>query len=256
MLIINADDFGKTEKTNAAIVYCFEKGLCSSATIMANMPGFEQACRLARDKKLLDHIGLHLVLTTGYPLTQRIRRQSLFCDSNGKFKTARRRIIRLSASDKIALSEEIRAQISKCREFGLPITHVDSHHHVHEEWGIASILIKMMKEFKIPYIRIMANIVPDRTLIRRFYISGFNTLLKSFRISKTDCFGGIEAYLQYVKSKGTADLDRSSEICIHPSLDANNQVKDATVHEPVKTLLKQINGVDTAVSFRSARYEP
>lgn len=100
MLIINADDFGLNENTNTAIVNCFEKGLCSSTTIMPNMPGFEHACQLAHEKKLLNHIGLHIVLTESYPLTEAMKVTSRFCDKTGRFHIDRtRRILYLSAVD-------------------------------------------------------------------------------------------------------------------------------------------------------------
>ena len=62
MLIINADDFGKNRDVNQAVVECFERGLCSSTTIMPNMPGFEEACRLVHEKGLVSHVGIHAVL--------------------------------------------------------------------------------------------------------------------------------------------------------------------------------------------------
>ena len=46
MLIVNADDLGYDAPTNAAILHSFERQLCSSATLLANMAGFEEACEL------------------------------------------------------------------------------------------------------------------------------------------------------------------------------------------------------------------
>lgn len=48
-LIINADDFGFTEATNYGIIDCFNKGVLTSTTIMANMPGFNHAIKLAKE---------------------------------------------------------------------------------------------------------------------------------------------------------------------------------------------------------------
>jgi predicted glycoside hydrolase/deacetylase ChbG (UPF0249 family) len=44
MLIVNADDLGLDSRTNAAIIATLEQQCCSSATLMANMEGFEEAC--------------------------------------------------------------------------------------------------------------------------------------------------------------------------------------------------------------------
>jgi predicted glycoside hydrolase/deacetylase ChbG (UPF0249 family) len=62
-IIANADDFGLNDEVNQAIVEAFEKHMISSATLMANMPGFEEACELAHRHGLLGRIGVHLNLT-------------------------------------------------------------------------------------------------------------------------------------------------------------------------------------------------
>ncbi len=54
---VNADDFGLSLSDNALILRAFETGVISSATAMANMPGFEPACELARQPLLNGHVG-------------------------------------------------------------------------------------------------------------------------------------------------------------------------------------------------------
>jgi hypothetical protein len=68
-VIVNADDFGLSAKTNRVIVEAFENSVISSTTLMTNMPGFEDACEFAHRHRLLGKIGLHLNLTSGYPLS-------------------------------------------------------------------------------------------------------------------------------------------------------------------------------------------
>src|SRR4030042_5043483 len=65
MLIINADDFGLSHSVNLAVIRAFERGLCTSCSVMPNMRGFEEACDLARKHELTDRAGLHLTLTQG-----------------------------------------------------------------------------------------------------------------------------------------------------------------------------------------------
>jgi predicted glycoside hydrolase/deacetylase ChbG (UPF0249 family) len=255
VLIINADDFGLNENTNAAIVHCFEKGLCSSTTIMPNMPGFEQACQLVHEKKLLNHAGVHLVLTKGYPVTDAMKKQVRFCNKDGLFSMDRtRRVFHLSTSEKESLVAEIRAQIIKCRNAGLPLTHADSHHHIHEEPAIARVLIKSLKEFKIPYLRIMANLVPARTAARRMYTMGFNTLLHTLRLAKTDYFCCIDGCLDFKLSKGSLSNLRSLEVMLHPSLNGTGVVVEMPDNKPIEYLIKQIESYGEAQSFSGARY--
>jgi predicted glycoside hydrolase/deacetylase ChbG (UPF0249 family) len=256
MLIINADDFGLNKNTNTAIIYCFEKKFCSSTTIMPNMPGFEDACRAAHERKLLNHIGLHLALTQGNPLTEAMKRQGRFCDKAGQFIMDRtRRIFRLTAKERAILTAEIKAQITRCRDFGLPLTHIDSHHHIHEEPAVATVLIKVMKEFKIPYLRIMNNIVPARTFIRQMYTVNFNSRLKWRHLARTEYFGDISSYLKFKENEAAFKKAKSVEIMVHPVLSGENTVIEASTKEPMENLIKQVDLHEKAQSFNGRKYE-
>ena len=70
-MIVIADDFGLSEEVNAAIVEAFDRGLLTGASIIANMPAFEEACELAAEHGFQDRVGTHLNLTEGTPLTER-----------------------------------------------------------------------------------------------------------------------------------------------------------------------------------------
>ncbi|AEB07287.1 YdjC family protein [Coriobacterium glomerans PW2] len=48
LLIINADDFGYSAGINHGILDAFTEGILTSATLMANMPGFDMAADMAR----------------------------------------------------------------------------------------------------------------------------------------------------------------------------------------------------------------
>ena len=89
-VVVNADDFGMSRQINEAILQAFEKGLISSATLMANMPAFEEACQLVRQDHLQRRIGLHLNLTEGKPLTADIADCPRFCDAGGCWRPRRR----------------------------------------------------------------------------------------------------------------------------------------------------------------------
>ena len=78
---------GMSAEINRAIVEAFHKGVISSATLITNMPGFEEACELAHRHRLLGKIGLHLKLTSGYPLSAAIRRCPRLCDDTGMFRS-------------------------------------------------------------------------------------------------------------------------------------------------------------------------
>jgi len=56
-----------------------------------------------------------------------------------------------------AFITEMKAQIEKARRSGIRLTHLDSHHHVHTEWAIMRLMIRLG--------RIMGSgVLPDQIL--------------------------------------------------------------------------------------------
>jgi predicted glycoside hydrolase/deacetylase ChbG (UPF0249 family) len=139
-LIVNADDFGYTERVTAGILRAHRDGIVTATTLMTNAPHAGGAATLARANPSLD-VGVHLVLTFDRPLVDVERVQTLV-DKDGRFF----RPIELLARDidrREALSE-YRAQYRKARELlGREPTHLDSHHWVHDhpalEWAIGEL---------------------------------------------------------------------------------------------------------------------
>ena len=154
-VIVNADDFGHSTAVNRAIVACFGSQLISSATIMANMPGFDEACELAHCNQLTGRIGIHLNLTEGQPLLSALRDNPTLCDTMGHFRRTRPRV--LSQAIRAQIAAEVAAQIARCRDAGLPLTHADSHQHVHNEPMVLLAIQPILKNSGIRYLRISRN---------------------------------------------------------------------------------------------------
>jgi len=163
-------------------------------------------------------------------------------------------MLRLSGIEKEVLAEEIRAQVVKCKDNGLPLTHVDSHHNIHEEWAIGRVLIPILKEFEIPYLRIMQNFVPARTIRRRMYTIAYNKMLKLSNLARTEYFGSIYDYLNFMRTKGAPSQIKSFEVMIHPTINAENVVVEAESNKPLDELIKQIDVYEEADSFSSSKY--
>lgn len=243
LLIINADDFGKNALANRAIIDSFRQGLCSSATIMVTTPGFEEACQLSRENRLSSHIGIHLDLSEGFPLSEKIRSAPLFCAKNGSFHfTKEPPRLYLGASAKSALAEEIRAQIKRCRAQGINPTHIDSHNHIHTSWALASVLIPVAREEKITYIRIARNCGPIYGRMRRMYNHFFNTRLRAAAFARTRYFGSLTDYLFLKKQLEVPQFIDSFEIMAHPEFDDLNLT------------IAEVKECKEAVSFSGSRY--
>jgi len=215
LLVVNADDFGKDDAVNRAVVRCFGERICSSTTIMPNMPGFEEACALAFEKGFHERVGLHLVLDEGMPLSKDILSEKRFCTKDGALGLSRESpVFRLSGPEKSALAKEIRAQIRKCRDRGLPIVHVDSHHHVHTEWAIAMAMIPVLREEGISFARISRDLGLNTGMPRRLYKRFYNSMLKRNRLRGTDHFGSVDEYRAFRMRQG--NTDSITEVMIHP----------------------------------------
>lgn len=225
-VIINGDDFGASEDINEAIMRSFEMGIISSATIMANMPGFEEACRLVRENNLFDNVGVHLNLTKGMPLTDNIRRISRFCDNKGQFYFSREKpLFRLKPEEKKAVYDELESQIIRCRQNGIPLTHADSHQHIHTEWAIGFIVMELAKRYNIPYLRITRNVGVGITLTKKLYKWIYNARIRIAGLARTQYFGTLEDLIYFKQNNKKQNV--SFEIMVHPVLNNKKEIVDS-----------------------------
>lgn len=227
-MLVNADDFGSSQDVNSAIVEGFRADLIDTCTIMANGPAFEEACEAAHAGGFASRIGLHFVLDAGVPLTEELRREPRFCGPDGCMLPRRRgKLIRLSSSERRAVAAELCAQIARCRFFGLPLTHLDSHHHIHEEPGIIGVVLTVMREQGIKFVRPMQNLRRCRTLVRRIYTYAFNKALRRQGVARTRYFGAVSDYLAFVSLKGAPPPNGTIELMVHPTIGPDDVIVDA-----------------------------
>src|SRR2546426_614089 len=119
-LIVNADDFGLTSGVNRAIIEGHCHGIITSATLMANMPGCDEAVQLARAHRSRG-VGLHFNITQGRPIAPAAQIRSL-TDGGGEFLTSSTALLWRSLAGRLQTEEvitELRAQIEKTLATGL-----------------------------------------------------------------------------------------------------------------------------------------
>lgn len=157
-LSVNADDFGLTDGTNKAVIDCFKKGIVRSASIMANGRAFENAAALSKEYPALT-IGLHLTLVAERPLLPPSRIPTLV-NGQGELHFDHIEFFRRYAQGLIDLDEvrsEINAQMDKALKFGVKITHLDSHQHLHLHPEIMNIGMDVARKYGIEYIRMFSD---------------------------------------------------------------------------------------------------
>lgn len=145
LLIINADDFGYSPGINFGIIDSYRYGVLTSTTLMANMPGFEQAVLLAKENSELG-VGVHLTLTCGAPILNKV---DTLVDSFGQFHPLSFYEKKFKI-DMDQLYEEWDAQIQKVIDAGIIPTHLDSHHHVNTIEPLTKVFEELAKKYHLP----------------------------------------------------------------------------------------------------------
>ncbi|ELR98269.1 hopanoid biosynthesis-associated protein HpnK [Gloeocapsa sp. PCC 73106] len=157
-LIINGDDFGLNDRVNQAIIQAHTEGILTSTSLMVTAEAFPQAVALAKTHPQLG-VGLHLVLVCGKSV---LSPQAIphLVDSRGFF--ANNPLLaglnyQFSRTAREELKAEISAQLTKFRQTGLKLSHVDGHLHLHLHPVILSILVELAPEYQIKFIRLPAE---------------------------------------------------------------------------------------------------
>lgn len=127
---------------NAGIVEACERGILRATTLMANGAAFEDAVRLARENPGLD-VGCHLVLVRGRSVAR----------PDATLPATVAELIRALALRRIAVYEELSAQVRRILDAGIQPTHLDTHKHTHLLPAVLEAVGRIAEEYKIPWVR-------------------------------------------------------------------------------------------------------
>lgn len=212
-IIVNADDFGHDAATNQRIIDCFERRLISSATVMANMPGFDEVSRWYRAQQNKPSLGIHLNLDEGKPASDAFRTaypgSDLFYP--GGVLSCDRRYLQV-------IKQELRAQIDKVLSSGICPTHFDSHHHLHTHWPVARIVVSLAKEYGIKHVRRAGNVLFPSTWPKQLYRFLLNQFLFQRKLEgKVRLFSYLDRFMAAKPGIGNEII----ELMVHPGVDAD-----------------------------------
>lgn len=216
MLIVNADDLGRTEEDTDNILSCFQRGLVTSASAMVFMADSRRAAILALSAGL--EMGLHLNMDQSFSGP----------DLPPKLAKYHQRVVRYLRRGKWpqvlfnpALSKSFRyafeAQHEEfCRLFGKEPARIDGHHHMH-------LCMNMMVDRIIPRgMAVRRNFTFSRGE-KNYFNRLYRRLVDAFLVHRyvcTDAFFSIEPVKDLLRQEEIFRLARSRnvEIMVHPGI--------------------------------------
>jgi len=231
---------------NLAILEAFKNELISSTTIMANMKEFENALEIIKKYDLNGKVGIHLNISEGRPLTDEIKKYNFFCDENGNFTNKKNdvtQLIKLPCNKGIqALKAELNAQINKCINCGLTLTHADSHNDKHIQPYMFMLLSSVLKDNNINKVRIARISYQNKLSIKSVYRKFYNFHIRNyFKMGVADCLM-ISDDIEHLKSR-----NKVIELMCHLSLkngvimEGNKKLTDITEALKRKSKFEMIN---------------
>ena len=133
VLIVNADDFGRSRGVNSGVIRAHGEGIVTSATLMVRWPDAEEAAGYGRRTSLA--VGLHLDLGE-------------WEYSRGEWHS-RYEVVDIESAD--AVAAELERQLGRFEQLmGRPPSHLDSHQHVHRNEPVRSELLRAGELLGVP----------------------------------------------------------------------------------------------------------
>ena len=154
-LVVNADDFGRSHSINQAVIRAHREGILTTASLMVNEPGFDEAVALAKENPELG-VGLHLTLLCGRSALAHERIPGLV-NAAGEFTedpldAGMRYFFRRDL--RAQLEAEIAAQFERFHGTGLKLDHVNGHLHMHLHPTVFGILSRRAHEWRTTHVRV------------------------------------------------------------------------------------------------------
>ncbi len=129
VLILNADDYGRTPEVSRGIRRAHLQGIVTTTTVMINLPTAFSDIQDALTETPSLGLGVHLNLTYGRPTTPSDRVSSLIGE-DGFFLSRDHLLNKLDTIHADHIELEWRAQIELFLQAGVTLDHLDSHHHI------------------------------------------------------------------------------------------------------------------------------
>lgn len=240
-LVVNADDFGMSEEVNTAVIRAFQSGTLTSCSMMVSGEAFDQAVRLAKETPRLG-VGIHLVTVMGRSVLPHSEIPSLV-DRDGYFSTDPTSAglkYYFSKKARLHLHKELTAQFERFVATRLPLSHIDSHLHMHVHPVVFDHAVELGESYGVRRMRLPSDDLwlalrfkPYKPFSKVVQASIFGLLTKRMRkklaargfVFPSRVFGHLmsgkmnEEYVLSILDRLKAD---TNEIYLHPAAHADN----------------------------------
>jgi predicted glycoside hydrolase/deacetylase ChbG (UPF0249 family) len=156
LLIVNADDFGLTSGISNGILQAHREGIVTSTSVLAVGPAFERSARLLADVATLG-VGVHLAAVGEDPPLLAAAEIPTLVDRRGRLAGSCRQFTARALAGKVDpddLRREFTAQFERVQEIGVPITHLDTHQHLHLWPIVREVVLALAAERRIAAVRV------------------------------------------------------------------------------------------------------
>lgn len=213
-LVVNADDLGRSSPVNQGILQSHREGIVTSASLMTEREGFDEAVQLAKAHPRLG-IGLHLDLDSFFHVQHGSGRLLSYIDPAVPLQ---------------AIVKAVESQIQKAQSTGLPLSHLDGHHHVHLRPELVATIAALAAKYKIHVVRYFRGFYEG--LYPGVPTDWIPDLFKRFGLRTVDTFfAGWEPVDSSLPGYRYLDLSRpfeTAELMVHPGLGESWREKEMT----------------------------
>lgn len=231
LVIIHADDIGFAGSVNAATIAAFDRGAISSGSVMVTCPKFPEFAAWARTRPRLD-VGLHLTFVSERPAVRwgpvsPVERVPSLVDSSGYFPR------RWSVDAPVRPSEvetEVRAQIARAREFGLRLTHLDSHQSylALKSAEVFDVLLRVAREERLPF-RVAHSWLKSKPYLRE---AEGSTVILDRLVDISPNAATTETWTAWYVERVKGLRPGVSEVLVHPGYD-DPELRAMTADDPL-----------------------
>ncbi|MGZ8764042.1 MAG: carbohydrate deacetylase, partial [Acidimicrobiia bacterium] len=156
LLIVNADDFGLTTGISNGILQAHREGIVTSTSVLAIGPAFERTAPLLAEVPTLG-VGVHLAAVGEDPPLLAAQEVPTLVDRKGRLPGSWRQFTARAFAGKVDpddLRREFTAQFERVQGLGIPITHLDTHQHLHLWPIVREVVLGLAGEQGIAAVRV------------------------------------------------------------------------------------------------------